>query len=130
MRIELTIPAVPVAQPRAKAASFGGHARVYETKYTGKGESRKLHPITAFKATVRQTAQAVYQGPPLRGPIKVDCVFVLPRETSKIWKTKAMPRYPHIVKPDLDNLNKAVLDALSGTVLSDDAIVWDEHLTK
>ena len=108
MRINLTIPAVPIAQPRPRAVNRGAHAGVYEVTSIGKGKNRKPHPITAFKATARQAAQSAYRGPPLRGPLHLECVFVLPRPVGMVWKRKAMPRVPHIKKPDLDNLLKAV----------------------
>jgi Holliday junction resolvase RusA-like endonuclease len=124
MRIELTIPAIPVAQPRPRAVAFGGKARMHEvTSLKGADGSRRPHPIAAFKATVRMVAQERYSGPPLTGPLRVDCVFIFPRETSKIWKRKPMPRYRHTVKPDRDNCDKAVLDSLKGTVIADDSQV-------
>ena len=126
MRIELTIPAVPVAQPRQRHRVVKTKAgKVFSTNYTPKSD-----PVNTFKATVRMMAQAKYKGPPLTGPVRVDCVFVFPRPASKVWKTRDMPRYPHTVKPDRDNCDKAVLDALKGTVLVDDAIVCDGRLTK
>ncbi len=122
MELKFTIPAVPIAQPRARAGrGVNGHARIYNDK---------KHPVNDFKATIRLAVQTLYKGPPLAGPLVVDCLFVFPRETSKIWKSKPMPRYPHTVKPDRDNLDKAVLDSLKGTLLKDDAIVYDGRITK
>jgi Holliday junction resolvase RusA-like endonuclease len=39
-------------------------------------------------------------------------------------KRTALVGQPHIKKPDIDNLEKAVLDSMSGAVLRDDCIVW------
>lgn len=132
MRIELTIPAVPVAQPRPRAVKFGESARIHEvTSIKGRdGKPPRPHPIAAFKATVRLAAQEAYKGPPLTGALRVDCIFVFPREQSKVWKTKPMPRYPHIVKPDRDNCDKAVLDALKGTIIREDSLVCDGRIQK
>ena len=132
MRIELTIPAVPVAQPRPRAVAFGGKARMHEVTHTGRAKdgTRRPHPIAAFKATVRMAAEQGYTGPPLTGPLRVDCVFVFPRERAKIWKTRAMPRYPHTVKPDRDNCDKAILDSLKGTVIADDSQVCAGRIEK
>lgn len=119
--IEFTIPAVPVAQPRAKATSFGGQTRVYNpTSIKQADGSKKPHPIVAFKATVRMVAADNYDGPPLAGPLRVDITAVFPRHSNKFWKTKPTPRYRHVTKPDRDNLDKAVLDALTGTLWADD----------
>lgn len=46
--------------------------------------------------------------------------FVMPRPMSKRWKRKLMPRYHHQTKPDLDNLAKSTIDALS-SIWRDDA---------
>lgn len=82
--------------------------------------SRKAHPIIAFKATCRMAASAAYNGAPISGPVRVDVVAVFPRPAAKVWATKPMPRYRHTVKPDRDNLDKAILDCLTGIVLVDD----------
>lgn len=126
----LMVPAVPTAQPRTKATAFGGKARVYTPQTIGKDENKRPHPIHAFKATVRMVAQQAYDSTPLTGPLRVDCVFVFPRHSNKFWKSKPTPRYFHTVKPDRDNLDKAVLDALKGTVLADDASVCGGEIWK
>ena len=115
--ISFTVPAVPIAQPRPRAVKIGSgpNARAGIVSAVSK------HPVNDFKATVRLAAQQAYHGPPIDVPCRVDCVFVFPRQSSKVWKTRAMPRYPHDCKPDRDNLDKSVLDALKGTVLKEDA---------
>src|SRR5690606_28628451 len=80
-------------------------------------------PIHSFKATVRMAAQAAYNGPPLECPVRCDVTFVFPRQQNKVWKTRDMPRYWHTKKPDRDNLDKAVMDALSGLLWRDDCQV-------
>lgn len=52
-------------------------------------------------------------------PLRLDFVISMPPSWSEKKKT-AMDGQPHIVKPDIDNLEKAVLDAL----LSSDSHVW------
>ena len=112
--IVIEVPAVPIAQPRARATAISGHARVYEpTK----------HPVAAFKATVRLSAKVAYHGAPLDKPLNVSLVFVMPRPTNLIWKKRDMPRLPHAKKPDADNLVKSVFDALNGLLWVDDSQV-------
>jgi len=112
--ISFTVPAIPVAQPRPRATAIGGHARVYQpTK----------HPIAAFKASVRLAASQAFTGAPLAGPLRVDCLFIFPRTKNQIWKSRPMPRIWHAKKPDRDNCDKAVLDALSGLLWLDDSQV-------
>lgn len=129
--IAFHVNAVPVAQPRPRASSFGGKVRVHEvTSIRNADGSRKPHPIAAFKATVRMAAETAYKGPPLQGPLCINLVFVFPRPQSKVWKTRDMPRLPHVSKPDRDNCDKAVLDALKGLLFVDDAQVCDGRIIK
>jgi Holliday junction resolvase RusA-like endonuclease len=106
-----------------RATAFAGHARVYTPQTLGKGDTKRPHPIHAFKATLRMVAEQSYTGPPLSGPLRMDLLLVFPRQSAKVWKTKPMPRYRHYIKPDRDNCEKAVLDALKGLVFVDDCQV-------
>ena len=113
--IRFIVPAVPIAQPRPKAASFNGHARMYEAP--------KSHAVHDFKASVREAAKLAYCGPPLRGCIKLTILFVLPRPQAMVWKSRPMPRAPHTKKPDIDNLLKSSVDALAKILWCDDSII-------
>lgn len=119
--IEFIVPAIPVAQPRPRAMAFGGHARVFQPK---------KHPIADFKASVRLAASCAFTGAPLQGPLRVDVTFVFPRTKGEIWKRRPMPRIPHAKKPDRDNCDKAVLDALSGLIWADDCQVCAGEIQK
>lgn len=118
--ITFIVPAVPVAQPRARAAIQGRHARVYNAR----------GPIDAFRASVRLAASWAFEGAPISGPLRVDAIFVFPRTQGQIWKTKPMPRIRHAKKPDRDNLDKAILDSLTGLLWLDDAQVCDGRIEK
>lgn len=124
--ISFTIPAVPIAQPRPRATirKFGDgklSARVY---------NKETHPVAAFKATCRIAASSAYHGPPLQGPLVVRLLFVMPRPKSMLWKKKPMPVVEHTVKPDIDNLTKALFDALNGVAWVDDSQVWSKQVDK
>lgn len=119
--IKIIVPAVPVAQPRARASSWGGKVRMYEPK---------KHPVTAFKATVRMAFQQAYHGPPLTGPLRCSITFVFPRPQNMVWKKRPMPRCWHGKKPDRDNCDKSVMDALKGIAWIDDAQVCDGRIQK
>lgn len=119
--IKVIVPAVPVAQPRARASSWGGHVRLY---------TPKTHPVTEFKATVRMAFQEAYKGPPLTGPLRCNLTFVFPRPQSMIWKKRPMPRAWKPGKPDRDNCDKSVMDALKGIAWIDDAQVCDGRIRK
>ena len=114
MLIKFTIPAVPVAQPRQRHSVVCGHVRNY---------TPSKHPVNAFKATVAWCARAAYSGPIIDGPIGVYLNFVFPRTKNMIWKTKPMPRVWIPKRPDDDNLEKSVWDALSGVAWRDDCLI-------
>ncbi len=115
--IQFKVPGVPVAQPRVKATTRGGHAGVYTPTKTSTGKS---NGVAEFKAALRLVASQHHTGALLAGPLRVDVCCVFPRQASKIWKSKPMPRYRHVTKPDRDNLDKAVLDSLKGVLWIDD----------
>lgn len=121
-----TVPCVPVAQPRQR------HRLV--TKRDGdqfvSNYTRRRDPVNAFKAAVQLAASQAYQGAPLEGPLCISLVFIMPRPSRLRWKTKPMPREWHASKPDVENIAKAVLDALTGLVWIDDAQVASLHCKK
>ena len=102
--LEFWVAGVPKAQPRVKAFVRGRHASVYTPD-----------TADAWKAEVRRSALAKCSTPePLTGPLSVKLTFFMPRPKSRkgdVW---------HTIKPDGDNLTKAVLDALT------DAGIWGD----
>ena len=102
--IEFNAFGIPKAQPRAKACIRGKRAGVYD-------------PGTAndWKSIVRAGAMEVWSGVSFDGPVRVFLWFHLPRPKSHFTKKGLRPDSPLYVtsKPDLDNLEKAVLDALT-----------------
>lgn len=125
--IRLVIPGIPIAQPRVKATRRGKHVRVYNPT---KSSSGKSNGIAEFKLAIRLAASQIVAGDPYSGALRVDAEFVFPRPTNMVWKTKPMPRVRKTTKPDVDNLKKAVLDALNGVVWCDDSQVCEEFNQK
>lgn len=120
--IRLIVNVVPVAQPRVKATSRGAHASMYSPTTVKTKAGRKAHPIVAFKNAVRAAARGQgFQGENLiDSALRVDCCFVFPRPQRLLKKSSPKCRLPHTIKPDRDNLDKAVLDCLTGLVWVDD----------
>lgn len=115
------IPAIPIAQPRPKATVLNGHVRVYGAK--------KSHPVHAFKATCRMAfEQQRYGSKPIDYPMGLDLTFVLPRP--KLPKKYGTDRMRHGKRPDFDNLEKSVVDALTGLAWTDDALLCDVRTQK
>lgn len=121
MVVQFTIPGEPIPQPRHRAVSFGGKARMYlPTK----------HPVQPFKEAVALMARQAHPGEPLEGPLSCRLVFTLPRPKTRTRKTKPNPRYYSTSRPDVDNLAKAVLDALNGLLFRDDSQIATLMLVK
>lgn len=110
--IVFSVPGVPIAQPRIKATSIGGYARVYTPK-----------TADAYKASVALAFRSAYGGNPIDGPVRIEIEFVMPRSKAMIWKKREMPSEWHTKKPDIDNLTKAVMDSLYGLAWIDDSQV-------
>ena len=124
---------LPKAQPRAKARAMGKFAQVY-------------NPKTAddWKMIVRNEAAKAWDAVPWEGPLCVNLTFYFPRIGShfkgqsaaakaanapRIVKDNA-PRW-HTTKPDRDNCDKAVMDALTNLgVWHDDKQVCDGRIRK
>ncbi len=87
--------------------------------------------LSDWIATVRLVAkQAMQHDPPWKEPVGIGLEFRFPRPKSHYRGGKPDPDRlrkdaPHLVakRPDLDKLCRAVLDALTGVVWVDDALV-------
>lgn len=113
--IEFFIAGEPKGQPRPRAFARGGKARVYD-------------PGTAegWKGQVALAARPYLPPVLIDAAVGVQLDFFLPRPRGHFGRRglkPSAPEYP-IGKPDLDNLAKAVLDALVAIgFLRDDRLV-------
>ena len=112
MSITFSVDGEPVPQPRARITTRGKFAHAYvEAK----------HPVHAYRAALQLAA--VDAGlRPCKGTVDVviDAVFTRPR--SHMNKKGLKPTAPLAPRPDVDNVAKAVLDAI-GPVLGNDSQV-------
>ena len=120
-QFSLVVPGTPIAQPRQRHARRGN----FITNYTP-----AKHPVNAYKDALQTEAKLVYTGEPVSCGIFLQLTLIFPRQKAKVWKTKPMPRYPHLIKPDCDNVLKAVKDALTGIVWVDDCQVDAVYVSK
>jgi Holliday junction resolvase RusA-like endonuclease len=112
LAVTFTIAGEPVPQPRPRVSTAGGFARAYVPKE---------HPVHAYRQAVALTARAAgltATGEPLN--VVIDAVFERPK--SHLNKAGVKPTAPRLPRPDVDNLAKAVLDALQD-VIGDDTLV-------
>lgn len=116
-----------------------GSKRAIVNRYSGKAalieSSKRVKP---WRADVREAAITAMGDPMfmLRGPLYVELEFRLPRPKGHyrtgIHAGELKPSAPeHLAgKPDIDKLARAVLDAITGIVWTDDAQVTQLHAVK
>ena len=113
----------PVGKGRPRASTRGGFVRMYTDAKT-----------LAYEAAIASEADAAMgDAEPFETPMQmqVSCYYQIPKSWPKKMKQEAIDeeRFPN-VKPDLDNVVKAILDALNGVVYRDDAQVVNLVATK
>lgn len=107
--IEFFVPGTPISKARA---------RTYRMK-NGKIGSYTPDRTTAWEAHVQLHAKGSLPEKPLDGALRLDLTFLMPATKVAIKKKRVF----HSVRPDIDNLEKAVMDALNRFVWIDDAQV-------
>ena len=112
MSIAFSVPGDPVPQPRPRVSTVGGFGRAYVPKE---------HPVHVYRQAVAAAARAAGltdTGEPLN--VVIDAVFGRPK--SHLTKSGVRSAAPTLPRPDVDNIAKAVLDALQD-VMGDDSNV-------
>jgi Holliday junction resolvase RusA-like endonuclease len=112
MAITFTVPGNPVPQPRPRVSTRGGFARAYVP------ESHPVHEYRTRLAVAARLAGLTPTGEPL--DVVIDAVFERPK--SHLLKKGVKATAPKLPRPDVDNVAKAVLDALQD-VMGDDSLV-------
>lgn len=111
--IAFSIPGDPVPQPRPRVSTAGGFARAYVPKG---------HAVHAYRQAVAVAAKAAGCSPGSE-PVSVIIDFVVGRPKSHLRKAGIREDAPRLPRADLDNMAKAVLDALIGVAFVDDSQV-------
>jgi len=124
MNLSFFCAGIPKAQPRVKAFVRGGHAGVYTPD-----------SAEAWKQEVRRQTVANAPESVIAGVVRVELDFFLPRPKTHLDRHGVpKPKSPvwHWQKPDLDNLIKAVTDAITDTqrVWLDDSQICEITATK
>ena len=112
MSVTFSVPGDPVPQPRPRVSTAGGFARAYVPA---------KHAIHGYRQAVALAAKAAGLGKADK-PVSVivDAVFARPK--SHLNKSGVKATAPRLPRPDVDNIGKAVLDALQ-EVIGDDSNV-------
>ena len=116
--IRFSVVGVPVTQGSAKAIIHKTTGRAVLIQENHKG-------LRAWRGAIRRAAETVAGGQkaPAQTPVWVTVSFRLPRPAS-------VKRIRPSVKPDLDKLARAGLDALSGVLFDDDGQVVSLKVSK
>jgi len=112
MAIAFSVDGDPVPQPRPRVSTRGGFARAYVPA---------THPVHAYRQSIAAAARGAglgETGEPLN--VVIDAVFGRPK--SHMNKSGLKATAPRLPRPDVDNIGKAVLDALQD-VIGDDTMV-------
>lgn len=123
--LKLWIDGEPVAKGRARAAIRGGRISHYTPEKTLRYEDRVKR---AAMAVMEGTGQVMAVGPV---SVKLRAYMVVPESwsASKRRIMEANGRM-HVIKPDMDNIVKAVLDGCNGVVWKDDCQVCEMEAKK
>lgn len=124
--ISIFVFGLPVAQPRPRAASIKGKARMYNPGTANEWKACVIHALQGHAGTF-----------PAGTPVRCDLTFYLPRPLGHYGSGKnahalkpSAPERP-TGKPDRDNLDKAVCDAITAAaVWADDSQVTDGRIRK
>ena len=113
--LRFTVPGQPVAKGRARSAIRGGRIAHYTPDKTAAYERR-------VRSACMEVMEAAGIVEPIKGAVSVQLVatFEIPASWSKAKRSEADM---HTIKPDLDNVVKAVFDGCNGVVWLDDCQV-------
>ena len=122
---------VPIAQPRVKACIRGKHAGVYDPGTANEWKNKVMSCGTTAAYRPEQSTKFEV----ITGPVGLTLHFYLPRPKHHFrsnGELKQTAPWWHTSKPDLDNLEKAVKDAVTqiGVIWSDDSQVCMSQKTK
>lgn len=100
-----------------------GHPKSFALVANQRGKSYLPKRVRDWKKTVELVCKQVVDENKLSGPLRVDLVFCFKTPKSRGLEDPDSPRYQwHVVRPDRDNLAKAVQDSL-GEFWGDDCQV-------
>ena len=124
MQIKFEVLGTPVWKSRPKFSAVNGHAVAYTPAKTAN-----------YETLVKLSYQQKYAGcmfdkdKPLRAIIRA--FFPIPKSVSKKKREQMRDlRILHTKRPDVDNIVKAILDALNGVAYYDDSQVAEVMISK
>lgn len=125
-----TINQAPMGKQRPRAASIGGHARMFTPTATRQWEH--------FAAGDLRAAWSLEGRDQMDGPLALDVVAVFPRTTALLTQSKRDGRYKFgtgrlwmPARVDADNIAKIVCDAMqNAAIFANDCVIVDLTVRK
>jgi Holliday junction resolvase RusA-like endonuclease len=112
----------PKGQPRPRA---------FYNKKTGRAAVYEKGTAEAWKSDIAVAARSFLPASPIEGPVRLDITFVFSRPQRLMRAKDPEGMIPHTAKPDRDNLDKAVMDALTNIgMFRDDSLVCSGLIEK
>lgn len=125
--ITFTVPGKPQGKGRPRAVRAGAHVRMYTPAQTVSYENKIMACyLAACHADGRPELRFAH-------PVEmwIEAYFEVPKSYSKAKAAKCTANDPPPkCKPDMDNITKAVADALNGVAYGDDVTITDQHIAK
>ena len=119
--VKFTVPGKPQGKARPRFNTYTGRTRTYTPSKTGAYE--KFIALSYRQAAGKKLSGAI--------EIKIECFYQIAKSHTK--KNKAAMESGEIkatIKPDIDNVAKAVLDGLNGVAFDDDKQVVKLEVSK
>lgn len=123
MNFNFIVPGKPMGKQRPKATSRGRYTKVYTPKET----------ISYENLVIAMFRQAYPNAKLLEGEVKgcIRAFYPIPLSTSKKRKQAMLDgSIRPQVKPDLDNIEKIIYDALNGIAYTDDSHITEMTISK
>ena len=117
-KLKFEVPGSPKGQGRPKFSTINGHAKAYDPE-----KSRNYKAYVKLLATQAMKEQGFTM---IDGPCCLDIMafFEVPKSKSKKFKERALLGLERPTKkPDIDNIVKALQDALNGLAYKDDSSI-------
>ena len=117
-KLKFEVPGSSIGQGRPKFSTINGHAKAYDPE-----KSRNYKAYVKLLATQAMKEQGFTM---IDGPCCLDIMafFEVPKSKSKKFKERALLGLERPTKkPDIDNIVKALQDALNGLAYKDDSSI-------
>lgn len=124
------MPGIPVPQARSRFSTLGGVVHSYDTKKCRMYKDLvKVYALEAKKQSKNEDWVDVMVGVPLSMALQL--LMPIPARWNKADKASALRGdIAPLSRPDIDNLVKTYLDALTGVFYKDDSQVVSVHAIK